>query len=60
MSTEKYDLILEQALDDFFKGTYQTIMKSSIVKTKNPLQLDNDPKSLSHTFLGKDAGNSLW
>ncbi len=56
MSTEKYELILEQALDDFFTETYQSIMKSSVVKTKNPPQLDNDPNLLSRTFPDKDAG----
>lgn len=58
-SKDKYDIILEQAIDDFFSKKEKTIHdkpRDENIKTQNQRQLGNGPSLSSHTSPDKDAG----
>lgn len=54
-SKDKYDIILEEAIDDFFSKKEKTKDDENI-KTQNPPQLDNGPSSSSRTSPDKGVG----
>ncbi len=58
-SKDKYDIILEEAIDDFFSKKEKTMhdkTRDENIKTQNPPQLDNGPSSSSRTSPDKGVG----